>query len=178
MDGYPLKWITDTLAVGYAPRSTEQLMDIKDLNVDGIVNLCAECYDVHELEKDAGFEVLYQPIPDEEAPTEKQITETLIWMDQHKEAKKKVLVHCRYGVGRTGTVVLAYLLHRGVNFAKAEKMLAHTPAWPSTRPQKRFIDDYLTTLQSISDPVRFKKENSTSLGRFFRRLEAVCKWDD
>jgi protein tyrosine phosphatase (PTP) superfamily phosphohydrolase (DUF442 family) len=178
MDGYPIKWITDTLAVGYAPRSTEQLDDIKHQGIDGIVNLCAECYDLHEVEQDAGFEVLYLPIPDEEAPTQQQMTEALTWIDQQKAAKKKVLVHCRYGIGRTGTVVLAYLLDCGINFKRAEKMMEHTPSWPSTRQQKHCIDRYVATLEGISDPVRLEKENSTSLGRFFRRLEAVLKWDD
>ena len=39
---YPLKWIGENLAVGYAPNSYEDLSFIKAQGIDTIVNLCAE----------------------------------------------------------------------------------------------------------------------------------------
>lgn len=62
MEEYPLKWINDDLAVGYAPRLAGQLQPIHDAGINAIVNLCTECYDLHEVEKDSNFEVHYLPI--------------------------------------------------------------------------------------------------------------------
>ena len=178
MEEYPLRWINDYLAVGYAPRSTDQLQWIHNAGISAIVNLCAECYDLHEAEKASNFEVLYLAVTDEEAPTLAQIQATVEWIDLQKDLGKKTLVHCRYGVGRTGTVVLAHLLHCGISFNEAEKMMEHTPSWPATNVQKRCIDNYTKTLQAGSIQAHFEEKCSGSIGRFFRRLEVVLKWDD
>ena len=55
---YPVRWITDELAVGYAPRSHDHLATIRSRGITAIVNLCAECYDLHVTEKNAGWEVM------------------------------------------------------------------------------------------------------------------------
>ena len=51
MQEYPIRWITNELAVGYAPRSHDHLATIRALGITAIVNLCAECYDLHDTEK-------------------------------------------------------------------------------------------------------------------------------
>ena len=55
MQQYPVRWITTELAVGYAPRSHEHLETIRAHGIAAIINLCAECYDLHDTEKNAGF---------------------------------------------------------------------------------------------------------------------------
>jgi hypothetical protein len=42
MPEYPVRWITSELAVGYAPRSHDDLATIRTQGIDAIVNLCAE----------------------------------------------------------------------------------------------------------------------------------------
>jgi protein-tyrosine phosphatase len=79
MQQYP-EWISPDLAVGYAPRSQEALSVIRDKGIGAIVNLCAECYDLHELEKKAGFDVRYVPVHDEDAPSMKELEKTLAWI--------------------------------------------------------------------------------------------------
>ena len=110
MPEYPLRWITDELAVGYSPKSYEDLDFIKEQGIGAIVNLCAECYDLHEIEVKAGFEVYYFPIADERAPDMEDIKKAFAWLDDVINQDQKVLVHCRFGIGRTGTFVIAYLL--------------------------------------------------------------------
>lgn len=178
MEDYPLKWITDNVAVGYAPRSTGQLQFIANAGISAIVNLCAECYDLHEVEKHSNFEVFYIPVVDEEAPDIKQLSVVINWITLQKKSGKRVLIHCRYGIGRTGTIVLAYLLHCGVSFKEAQRMMEHTPSWPSTNAQKKIVDSYITELQGVSGYFRLNEKNTNSFGRFFRRLEAALKWDD
>jgi protein-tyrosine phosphatase len=120
---YPLTWITSHLAVGHAPMSYDELDSIKSQGIDAIVNLCGEFSDLHEIEESAGFEVFFLPIDDENAPKMAEMEEGLAWLDEAVYLGKKVLVHCRHGIGRTGTFVTAYLLRRGFSLKKAAKLL-------------------------------------------------------
>lgn len=128
MSGYLLTWVTSNLAVGHAPMSFAELDNIREQGIDAIVNLCEEFCDLHELEEQSGFEVFYLPITDEHAPDMKEMEEGLEWLDEAIYLGKKVLVHCKHGVGRTGTFVIAYLLRRGLGMRKAEKILRKTRA--------------------------------------------------
>jgi hypothetical protein len=56
---YFLQWVTDQLAVGHAPMSYDELKSIREQGIDGIVNLCGEYCDLHQIEKGYGFEVYY-----------------------------------------------------------------------------------------------------------------------
>ena len=93
MQEYPIKWITENLAVGYAPRSHADLETIRTQGISAIVNLCAECYNLHELEKIANFEVYYLPIPDEGAPDMEDLEKALTWIEESIANGNKVLIH-------------------------------------------------------------------------------------
>lgn len=54
---YPVRWITTQLAVGCAHRSYNDLATIRAQRIAAIVNLCAECYDLCDIEMNAGFDV-------------------------------------------------------------------------------------------------------------------------
>jgi hypothetical protein len=41
---------------------------LRTQGIDAIVNLCAECLDLCDSEKNAGFDVHFLPVPDEGAP--------------------------------------------------------------------------------------------------------------
>jgi protein-tyrosine phosphatase len=49
--------------------------------------------------------------------------EALEWIDESIYLGKKVLVHCRHGIGRTGTIVSAYLLRKGLSARLVRKKL-------------------------------------------------------
>lgn len=134
---YSLTWITSNIATGRAPKSYEELDMLKDRGIDAILNLCGEFSDLHELEEGAGFEVFWLPTPDETAPSMEEMEKGLAWLDEAVYLGKKVLVHCHYGIGRTGTFITAYLLRRGFNLKKAGKALkkTSTPASPSNFSQ-------------------------------------------
>ena len=132
---YPLTWVTGHIAVGGAPMSYEQLDSLKEQGVTAILNLCAEFCDLHDIEAASGFEVRYLPIPDEKAPDLPSLEGALAWLDEAVYLGKKVLIHCRHGIGRTGTVLNAYLLRRGLGHKLAAKVLRPLRAKPANFDQ-------------------------------------------
>ncbi|MGQ0796243.1 MAG: protein-tyrosine phosphatase family protein [Methanobacteriota archaeon] len=75
-----------------------------------------ECARLNTFEiEDAGFEHKKICIDDFTAPTFDQIDEFLSFVDAKVAEGKRTLVHCHAGRGRTGTMLAAYLIHRGMS---------------------------------------------------------------
>ncbi len=139
---YTVTWITSQLAVGSAPMSYDDLDSVKAEGIDAIVNLCGEFCDLHQIEEQSGFEVYYLPIPDECAPDMELMEQALQWLDEALYLKKKVLIHCRHGLGRTGTFVSAYLLRRGLGLKLTEKRLKTARVTPGSYSQWKLLRKY------------------------------------
>ncbi len=139
---YQVTWITDDIAAGSAPMSYEDLKGIRKSGIGAIVNLCGEYCDLHEIEAGSGFAVYYLPIPDECAPELAALKEALDWVSVRLAEGDKVLVHCRFGVGRTGTFLLALLMRRGMDFKSASKLLKKGRANPTNHCQWKLLRTY------------------------------------
>lgn len=148
MGGYELTWITEQLAAGHAPFSHEDLDAIQGKGIRVIVNLCGEYCDLHEIEQDTGFDVYYLPIADECAPDMGEMEKALVWLEQKIKEGHKALVHCRFGVGRTGTFVSAFLMRSGMDLKAAEKILKRTRANPSNYCQWKLLRKYNKKLKT------------------------------
>ncbi len=176
MSAYELTWITDNLAVGYAPTSYEALDSIKAQDINAIVNLCAEFSDLHEIEEGAGFEVYYLPIWDEDIPEMEDMEKALAWLDEAIYLEKKVLVHCRHGIGRTGTFITSYMIRRGMGLKAAKKKLKCSRANPSNYCQWKLLKQYgkkSGTLKIREASLEMKK--GVDLSRFFSDYEALLE---
>ncbi len=136
---YPVYWVTPQLATGPAPMSYDHLESLKSEGIDAIMNLCAEYCDLHNIESYKGFEVYYLPIQDEEAPQLKALEDALAWLDEAIYLGKKVYVHCRHGIGRTGTIISAYLLRRGLGSKLVNQKIKCMRSQPANFNQWWFI---------------------------------------
>jgi len=176
MTQYPINWITKSLGVGYAPMSYDELDSIKTQGVDAIVNLCAEFSDLHDLEASSGFEVYYLPIWDEDIPKMEEMEKALAWLDEAVYLGKKVLVHCRHGIGRTGTFITSYMIRRGLTLKAASKKLKSSSANPSNYSQWKLLKKYgkKSGVLTIREP-SLEIKNRVDLGRFFLDYESLIK---
>lgn len=175
---YKLTWVTSQLAVGHAPMSHAELDSIKKQGIKGIMNLCLEIEELARFEQEQGFEVYYLPIMDEEFPDEKELEKALDWLDECIYLGKKVLIHCRHGIGRTGTVVFSYMLRKGLDKKSARKKMRHLGSQPTEQPQIRFLHKYgkKETPLKISQPSLipgFKVELDSYLDRAGIILERI-----
>ena len=176
MSSYSITWITNNLAVGRAPMSYAELESIKAQGIDAIVNLCAEFSDLHELEESSDFEVYYLPIWDEDIPNIEAMEDALAWLDEAIYLGKKVLVHCRHGIGRTGTFVTSYMIRRGHTLKAASKKLKSSKANPSNYGQWKLLKKYgkKSGILKIREP-SLEIKNRVDLSLFFSDYKSLIK---
>ena len=174
MTDYELSWITDNLALGHAPMSYAELDAIAEHGITGIVNLCAEFGDLHEIQAKHGFEVYYLPTFDDEAPDLAALEKALDWLDEAVYLGKKVLVHCRHGIGRTGTFVTAYLLRKGFGLKLAKKNVEAVRATSASFQQWKLLKNYdrKAGRLTVREP-SLEGKRAVDLGPFFADLAAL-----
>ncbi len=173
---YRLTWITDHLAVGYAPTSYVELDAIKEHGIDAIINLCAEFCDLHEIEKKSGFEVYYLPIPDEQAPDLDEMEKALAWLDEALYLGKKTLIHCCHGIGRTGTFVSSYFLRRGMSLKLSSKTLKHSRATPTNYDQWKLLRQYGKKTGTLKiREASLENRQAVDLSPYFADYEALVR---
>jgi atypical dual specificity phosphatase len=85
---------------------------LKDNGIEAIVSLTQ--FPLHKtLIEEFGFEYKHIPVPDFTSPTQDQIEEFLSFANGLISSKKKIVVHCDAGIGRTGTMLACYLVNKG-----------------------------------------------------------------
>jgi hypothetical protein len=159
--------------------SYEDLSSIGEQGIGAIMNLCAEFCDLHEIEEKHGFEVYYLPVFDNEAPAEPELERALDWLDEAVYLGKKVLVHCRYGMGRTATFVAAYLLRKGFGLKLARRKVEEARTMNSSFSQWRLLRKYSkkSGRLTIREP-SLETRRIVDLSPFFRDYEALLEWVD
>lgn len=166
---YRLEWVTKNIAVGGAPLSYAQLETIRLQGVDAIVNLCAEYCDLHDIESGYGFEVFYLPIHDEGTPERTKMEEAMLWMDKAIDRNKRILIHCRLGIGRTGTLLYSYLGSRNLFDGVEKETLDRLRCRPGSCSQWRMANEYLPPNHDLS----WSRVLTARLAKF---RKAVSRW--
>ena len=130
------------LAALAMPESADDLAWLRSHGVEVLVSLTEEPVPRGWV-NDAGLLAVNVPIPDMEAPTDRQLDKVLATIHQAAAAKMGVAVHCGAGLGRTGTVLAAYFVAQGLRPKDAvAKVRDLRPGSIETAEQERAIETF------------------------------------
>jgi atypical dual specificity phosphatase len=106
-------WLIEGKVAGSAkPENETQLKWLWNKGLRAIVCLNMERPLNEEQVKNLGFEYAFMPVRDFSAPKIEQIVEFVNFVDEMLGQNSPVVVSCAAGIGRTGTMLAAYLVSR------------------------------------------------------------------
>ncbi|MEQ1914646.1 MAG: dual specificity protein phosphatase family protein, partial [Sideroxydans sp.] len=98
----------------------------------------------------AGMSNLHMPIFDREAPSVAQTHMLLVRMQRMIEAGEILAVHCKAGLGRTGTILAAWMIREGGLSAESsmERLRRIERGFIQSESQEKFLHEYESDLTS------------------------------
>lgn len=112
-------WIEKPLLAAMArPGSVEDLFWLREQGIEILLSLTEERLRRDWVEE-AGLLVFHEPLEDMEAPTQEQLNRSVSAIQRALEQKMAVAVHCGAGLGRTGVVLAAYFVTKGLSAQNA-----------------------------------------------------------
>lgn len=100
------------------PESAEDLAWLRRQGIDVLITL-TESPLPRQWVNDAGLMAVHLPVIDMAPPTSRQIQLAVDAFERSAQAGMGVAVHCTAGKGRTGTILAAYFVTRGLSAEQA-----------------------------------------------------------
>ncbi len=140
MDNF--RWITENLGGSRAP-DVDELDKWKEYGIDTIVNLLEGSYGtfLFEKQKEKGFNAVYLPLSMYSHLEVDEIIPIYEYIDELLNKGKKVVVHCKYGRARTGTILAGYLIYKGKSYNDALDTVMLKGFLPETFEQISFLQN-------------------------------------
>jgi atypical dual specificity phosphatase len=112
-------WVEKPLLAALArPSGPEDFRWLRDQGIEVLVSL-TEDRPRRDWVEDANLLVFHEPMEDMEAPSQEQLDRVVSAVVRATERNMGVAVHCGAGLGRTGAVLAAYFVAKGMSAANA-----------------------------------------------------------
>ncbi len=112
-------WIEKPLLAAMArPSGADEFAWLRGQGIEVLLSL-TEDRPRRDWIEEANLLVYHEPMEDMEPPAQEQIDRCVSAIVRANERKMGVAVHCGAGLGRTGVVIAAYFVTRGLNAANA-----------------------------------------------------------
>ena len=105
-------WLIPEKLAGMPRPQLEDLPELKEAGIEGIVSVMDESSGIEEYQKE-GFQALWLPITGGKPPTVEQVRQFMNFAELIIGDNHSVVVHCTSGNRRTGTLLAAYLIAQG-----------------------------------------------------------------
>ncbi len=135
---YPYNWIVEgRLLASVYPSNESYLKHLKEKEgIELAINLTESPWP-ENWQKLSGIRCLHFPVVDMSVPSLEAAGRIMDEIDNHEGP---VMLHCAAGIGRTGTMIGLYLVHRGMDPEDAIRTVRKKrPGSIQTRSQERFI---------------------------------------
>ncbi|MEI7554659.1 dual specificity protein phosphatase 23 [Candidatus Chlorohelix sp.] len=131
---------------GGSGKEDEDLLFLHQQGIRAIVSLSQKSPRPELLQK---YQIMHKhlPLPDFSAPTVEQIEKLVHFIEKRIQRLEPVLIHCRAGYGRTGTILACYLVHRGMSASQAIAEIRRIrPDSIEIKEQERAVQEYARRL--------------------------------
>lgn len=136
-------WIDRPLLAALAcPESLDDLQWLRQQGIDLLISL-TEDPPRRDWVRDAGLLEFHVPIPDMEAPSQEQLDRCISAIGRAHARQMGVAVHCGAGLGRTGSILAAYLVSQGASARDAIASVRRMrPGSVETEEQVQAINEF------------------------------------
>ncbi len=135
-------WIVEGRVAGMARPRPGDLDWLRDQGVTAILSLTESSPDL------AGFDVHHIPVVDMTSPTLDQLRDAVGFIRRVVHGGGAVVTHCTAGMGRTGTILAAYLVGEGLPVEEALRRVRELrPGSVETLEQEEILSTYAASLQ-------------------------------
>ncbi len=144
MSLYRFSWVIEgeLAAMAMPDGRPADFQELKDRGVGALVDLSEGGWPA-DMVAGSGLAYVHLPVPDFAPPQPDQVDRFVSFCDERIAQGVAVAAHCVAGLGRTGTLMACYFVHRGMDPQEAIREIRRLrPGSIETPSQERAVHDY------------------------------------